>query len=117
MAYQVRKHEAKQQIEFSDNTGGINISREPDKIADNECVDATNFQFNFYSGKFCTRPAIDNPIDTESEPITCLWYDASTRITFFFVGRNGQKKSIRIVNGAGKIIVIGKSSGTIDRTK
>ena len=117
MAYQVRKHEAKQQLEFSDNTGGINISREPDKIADNECVDATNFQFNFYSGKFCTRPAIDNPIDTESEPITCLWYDASTRITFFFVGRNGQKKTIKMLNGAGNIIVLGQTSGTIDKPK
>lgn len=117
MAYQVRKHEAKQVIEFSDNSGGINISKEPDKIADNECVDATNFQFNFYSGKFCTRPAIDTPIDTESQPVTHIWHDASTRLTYFFVGGANQKKTIKMLNGAGVITTLGQTTGTIDKPK
>lgn len=117
MAYQVRKHEAKQIIEFSDNSGGINISQEPDKIADNECVDATNFQFNFYSGKFCTRPAIDTPIDTESQPVTHIWHDASTRLTYFFVGGANQKKTIKVLNGAGTITTLGQTTGVIDKPK
>ena len=117
MAYQVRKHEAKQVLEFSDNTGGMNISLEPDKINENECVDATNLQFNFYTGKFCTRPAIDTPIDTESQPVTHLWYDASTRITYFFVGGANQKKTIKMLNGAGTITTLGQTTGTIDKPK
>ena len=87
MAYQVRKHEAKQVVEFSDNTGGINVSVEPDKIADNECVDATNLQFNFYTGRLCTRPALGSLITTEDNPITKLWYDSSTRMIYFFTDR------------------------------
>lgn len=117
MAYQVRKHEAKQVLEFSDNSGGVNISQEPDKIAENECVNATNFQFNYYSGKFCTRPAIDSPIDTESQPVTHIWYDSSTRLTYFFVGGAGQKKTIKVLNGAGVISTIGQTSGNIDKPK
>lgn len=117
MAYQVRKHEAKQVLEFSDNTGGINISKEPDKIADNECVDATNFQFNFYTGRFCTRPAIGTPIDTESQPITHVWYDSSTRLTYFFVGGASQKKTIKMLNGAGTIVTLGTTTGTLDKPK
>lgn len=115
MAYQVRKHEAKQQLEFSDNTGGINISREPDKIADNECVDATNFQFNFYTGKLCTRPALGEPVATEPDPITKLWYDNSTKMIYYFTGRTGQKKMMKSLSGAGVISDIGQLSGTSDR--
>lgn len=115
MAYQVRKHEAKQVVEFSDNTGGINISLEPDKIADNECVDATNFQFNFNTGKLCTRPALDEPVVTESNPITKLWYDTSTRMVYYFTGRTARKKTMKSLSGSGVVSQIGQLSGTSDR--
>lgn len=115
MAYQVRKHEAKQVVEFSDNTGGINVSVEPDKIADNECVDATNLQFNFYTGRLCTRPALGSLITTEDNPITKLWYDSSTRMIYFFTGRTGQAKTMKSLSGAGTITNIGTLTGNSDR--
>lgn len=115
MAFQVQKHEAKQLVDFSDNTGGMNISLEQDKIAENECVDATNFQLNFNTGKFCTRPAIGTPIVNESEPITKLWYDSATRMVYFFVGKNNAQKTIKSLDGSGVVKTLGKTTGTVNR--
>lgn len=60
MAFQIPKHQAEQITNMSDNSGGMNIVAAEDKIAENECVDATNFQIQFYGSKFNTSGSISS---------------------------------------------------------
>lgn len=116
MAFQIPKHQAEQITNMSDNSGGMNIVAAEDKIAENECVDATNFQIQFYGSKFRTRPALSPAMITESAPISHIWYDQTTHEIYYFVGESGHTKKIYKYNAdIMEKSYIGNTTGTEDK--
>jgi len=49
------KHSGAEIVTRSDFTGGLNLSRPPDSIDDNELQEAVNFEFEASTGLLCTR--------------------------------------------------------------
>ena len=74
-------------IEFSDFTGGINSSVAPQQLAENECLQIKNFEYD--KNVLVTRGGLSAPLSTYEENIKALFYDESTNM--FLVVQSDKK--------------------------
>ena len=51
-----QKHTDVKPVSFTDFSGGVNISKSPEAINDNEVQSAENFEFNYMHGALSTAP-------------------------------------------------------------
>jgi len=67
------KHENVSKINFSDLSGGINLSKNPEAIADNDLQEAENFEYNYLNGQLVTVPGLVSAF-AASGTITSMFY-------------------------------------------
>lgn len=68
-----QKHSNVTPISFTDFSGGINISKSGEAIADNELQSAENFEFNYLNGALSTVPGFVSVFDASAD-ISSMFY-------------------------------------------
>ena len=94
-------------VTFTPLTGGINTADSPDRIADGEMTDCTNFLYEQGTLALTARPGLLKLCSFPS-PINALHYDVDTNTLFIFL--TDRSVYIRIGNGTTKHI--GTTTGT-----
>lgn len=68
-----QKHTDVKPISFTDFSGGVNISKSPEAINDNEVQSAENFEFNYMNGALSTAPGFVEAFNASGD-ILSLFY-------------------------------------------
>lgn len=92
---------------FTPLTGGINTADSPDRLAEGEMVDCTNFLYETGSLTLAPRGGL-SPTHTFPAAIRSLYYDVDTNVLFVFL----YDLSIYTVIGESAPTLIGTLSGT-----
>lgn len=85
MAKKVGKTQRIHTVSLINLTGGMNVSRSPEFLEDDECVRIENFEFDIEGDKLRTRRGLGSPLFTFNSPITYIYNDYSLNVFYIFL--------------------------------
>lgn len=85
MAKKVGKTQKIQTVTLVDLTGGMNVSKSPEFLKENECVNLENFEFDVEGDKLRTRRGLGDQLYTFDSAITYIYNDYEMNDFFVFL--------------------------------